>query len=183
MEVREGYKQTEVGVIPEDWEVAKMGDIGQTIIGLTYTPSAVKEYGTLVLRSSNVQNNKLAFKDNVHVDMDIPERVITRENDMLICVRNGSKRLIGKVALIDKKTAGSAFGAFMSVYRTDNARFMFQQFQSSIIQQQINEILGATINQITNKDLNNFNVVLPPKPEQKAIAEAPDFRTFFTQTP
>ncbi len=169
MVVSEGYKQTEVGMIPEDWTVEKMGDIGQSIIGLTYTPSAVKEYGTLVLRSSNVQNNKLAFKDNVFVDMDIPERVITKENDILICVRNGSKRLIGKVALIDAKTAGSAFGAFMSVYRSDNGIFMFYQFQSTVIQKQINEVLGATINQITNKDLNNFRVAIPPIFEQEAI--------------
>jgi len=172
MVVREGYKQTEIGVIPKKWSVEKMGDIGQSIIGLTYTPSAVKEYGTLVLRSSNVQNNKLAFKNNVFVDMDIPERVITKENDILICVRNGSKRLIGKAALIDAKTAGSAFGAFMSIYRSDNGKFMFHQFQSAAIQKQINEVLGATINQITNKDLNNFIVAIPPKPEQKAIAKA-----------
>jgi type I restriction enzyme, S subunit len=27
MELKEGYKQTEVGVIPEDWEVKKLGDV------------------------------------------------------------------------------------------------------------------------------------------------------------
>ena len=27
MELKPGYKQTEVGVIPEDWEVLKVGDV------------------------------------------------------------------------------------------------------------------------------------------------------------
>ena len=84
MELMKGYKQTDVGVIPEDWDVVKMSAIGETIIGLTYSPMNVKETGTLVLRSSNVQNMKLAFNDNVYVDMELPDRVIVKENDLLI---------------------------------------------------------------------------------------------------
>jgi len=140
---------------------------------LTYSPSNVKSTGTLVLRSSNVQNGKLAFKDNVFVEMDLPKRVIVKENDILICVRNGSRQLIGKCALIDKETAGSAFGAFMSIYRSEFSVFAFHQFQSYSIQRQINETLGATINQITNRDLAAFQIPLPPtKAEQTAIATA-----------
>lgn len=173
MEIEAGFQKTEVGIIPSDWEVKKLSEIGESIIGLTYSPSNVKPYGTLVLRSSNVQNGKLAFEDNVFVDMELPKRVIVQENDILICVRNGSRQLIGKCALIDKKTAGSAFGAFMSIYRSQFSNFVFHQFQSHIIQRQINETLGATINQITNKDLASFQVPLPPtKAEQTAIATA-----------
>jgi type I restriction enzyme S subunit len=104
--------------------------------------------------------------------MDLPSRVIVKEDDILICVRNGSKQLIGKCALIDKKATGSAFGAFMSIYRSEYSRFIFFVFQYSIIQGQINEVMGATINQITNKDLAAFKIPLPPnnKAEQTAIA-------------
>ena len=173
MEIKEGFRKTEVGVIPSDWEVKKLSEVGESIIGLTYSPANVKAYGKLVLRSSNVQNGKLAFENNVFVEMDFPPRVIVKENDILICVRNGSRRLIGKCAIIDKKTAGSAFGAFMSVYRSEFSTFIFHQFQSFIIQWQINETLGATINQITNRDLASFRVPLPPtKAEQTAIATA-----------
>lgn len=167
------YKQTELGLIPSDWEVVALGDIGETIIGLTYSPSNVKSFGTLVLRSSNIQNNKLEFQDNVFVDMDLPERVITKENDILICVRNGSRQLIGKCALINKKASGSAFGAFMSIFRTPNANFVFYAFQSSVIQNQIKEVMGATINQITNKNLSEFKISIPTSTtEQTAIATA-----------
>lgn len=74
-----GYKASELGEIPEDWEVVSLAEIGQTIIGLTYSPNDVAEHGTLVLRSSNVQNNVLAYDNNVYVNMDLPERVIVKK--------------------------------------------------------------------------------------------------------
>ena len=171
--VRPGYKQSDLGIIPDDWDVIAMGQISQCLIGLTYSPLDVRDFGTLVLRSSNVQNGRLEFDDNVFVDMDIPARAITRENDILICVRNGSRQLIGKCALIDGKTAGSAFGAFMSVLRSDSAKFLFFEFQSSILKRQIDEVMGATINQITNKNMATFKVIWPPtKAEQDVITAA-----------
>ena len=173
MAVMKGYKQTDLGVIPQDWDVVPMGQVGDCLIGLTYSPRDVRDFGTLVLRSSNVQNGRLAFDDNIFVDMEIPARAITRKNDILICVRNGSRQLIGKCALIDDKTADSAFGAFMSVLRSDSAKFLFFQFQSNIQKHQINEVMGATINQITNKNMAAFKVIWPPtKAEQQAIAGA-----------
>lgn len=161
------YQNTDIGIIPEDWDCVAMGDIGQSLIGLTYNPSNVKDYGTLVLRSSNVQGGQLAFENNVFVDMELPKRVMVEPDDILICVRNGSRQLIGKCALIDDRVKGAAFGAFMSVYRSKYSRFIFYQFQSHIIQKQIEEVMGATINQITNKDLSVFKVALPKSEEEQ----------------
>jgi len=154
----------------ENWKVKQLGEIGEGIIGLTYSPNDVRKTGILVLRSSNVQNGQLSFKDNVFVEMNLPDRVIVKENDILICVRNGSKRLIGKCALIDKKAEGSAFGAFMTIYRSKYSRYVFYVFQSQYIQRQIDEVMGATINQITNKDLNSFEIPFPKIEEQIRIA-------------
>ncbi|EMG7888363.1 TPA: restriction endonuclease subunit S [Klebsiella pneumoniae subsp. pneumoniae] len=169
--VLKGNKPSELGLIPEDWICVTLGEIGQCIIGLTYSPRDVSDTGTLVLRSSNVQNNKLAYQDNVFVNMDLPERVIVRKGDILICVRNGSRKLIGKCALIDHTAEGCAFGAFMAIYRTKAHDFIFYQFQSNLIHNQIDETMGATINQITNKDLSGFIISMPScDQEQTAIA-------------
>lgn len=166
-----GYKLTEVGVIPEDWEVKSLGDIGEAIIGLTYSPSNVKESGLLVLRSSNVFEGRLAFDNNVYVDVTVPEKLKTQKGDILICVRNGSRELIGKCALIDERAVGETFGAFMTVFRTQFSSYVFLQFQSNLIKKQIHEHIGATINQITNKNLRSFKIPLPPcVEEQEAIA-------------
>ena len=173
MEVRSDYKQTEVGVIPKDWKVIELGDIGECLIGLTYKPSNVKTDGTLVLRSSNIQNGSLSFNDNVYVDAVIPKRIRVLNGDILVCVRNGSRALIGKSALLDKRVEGQTFGAFMSVYRTNYYGYIFQQFQSDLIKQQINANIGATINQITNRNLNSFKIPFPTEnSERNAISNA-----------
>ena len=173
MEVRRGYKLTDVGVIPENWNVKRLGELGEALIGLTYKPSDVRKHGMLVLRSSNIQNDVLAFDDNVFVDTEIPERIKVRSGDVLVCVRNGSRNLIGKATLLDERTVGMTFGAFMAVYRSPIGKLTSYLFQSEIIKRQINEHLGATINQITNKSLNSFRVpVSPLDDERRAIAAA-----------
>jgi len=154
----------------DDWEVKKLGEIGECIIGLTYSPDNVRDSGKLVLRSSNIQGSVLRFDNNVFVDVQVPEKLIVKKNDILICVRNGSRDLIGKCALIGGRAVGETFGAFMSVFRSPFNEFVFIVFQSSIIKKQIDEHLGATINQITNKSLNSFEIPFPPKEEQTHIA-------------
>ena len=168
--VGKGYMQTDLGLIPEDWDVFYLGDLGQSIIGLTYTPNNVSNDGILVLRSSNIKGNSLDYEDTVYVNIDVPGKLITQAGDVLICVRNGSKALIGKCALISKIATGLTFGAFMSVFRSNCGEYVYLQFQSDLITKQINAHLGATINQITNKSLNSFQIPLPQNPEeQKAI--------------
>ena len=166
-------KQTELGLIPEDWEEKCLGEIAETFTGLTYSPENVYEHGTLVLRSSNIKNEQLCFEDNVFVQMSIPERAFVKENDILICVRNGSKALIGKSAIITKAAVGMAFGAFMTVLRSSiiNQNYLLYVWQSDFVQKQVTDNLGATINQITNADFKKFNVIISPdKEEQTAIA-------------
>jgi type I restriction enzyme S subunit len=171
--IKSGYKQTEVGVIPSDWDVKELRNIGQCFIGLTYKPSDVKSDGVLVLRASNVQRDTLEFNDTVFVDVAVPERALVHKDDILICVRNGSRDLIGKCALIDDRARGMAFGAFMAVFRTLDHGFVFQQFRSGTIKRQIQENLGATINQITNKNLESFRIPWPREQiERRTIAAA-----------
>ncbi|WP_395050293.1 restriction endonuclease subunit S [Flavobacterium sp.] len=153
----------------ESWEVKKLGNVGECIIGLTYSPGNVVSEGKLVLRASNVKENKLVYSDTVFVNVEVSEKLITRKGDILICVRNGSRNLIGKCAYIDGRGVGETFGAFMSVFRSNYNAYIFQVFQSNIIKKQIEEHLGATINQITNKSLNSFQIPFPTIKEQEYI--------------
>lgn len=166
------FKKTEIGEIPEEWEVKKLKDLGSSIIGLTYSPDDLvgEGEGTLVLRSSNIKNSRIVFDDNKYVKTNIQDKLIVKEDDILICSRNGSKNLIGKCALIDKKTEGCSFGAFMTIYRSHYNKYLFNVFTSYMFKRQIYNNLGATINQITTDNLNNFKVILPPIKEQEKIA-------------
>jgi type I restriction enzyme S subunit len=155
----------------EEWEVKKLGEIGECIIGLTYRPYNVKDNGILVLRSSNIKGNRLKYDDNVFVDVEVSERLKVKKSDILICVRNGSRNLIGKCAYIDGRAIGETFGAFMSVFRSSYNDFVFHILQSHQIQKQIEETIGATINQLTNKNLNSFEIPFPKSEEQFRIAQ------------
>ena len=169
--VSQKFKKTDVGVIPEDWSLRSLAEIGRCLIGLTYDPKDIDLRGVLVLRSSNIDESSLQFGDDVYVKMRIPDQLIVRENDLLICVRNGSRPLIGKCALLGCKAAGMTFGAFMSVFRSDDGSFVYYCFQSDIIRRQIRRNLGATINQITNKSLNSFTIPYPDRQERRAVIQ------------
>jgi len=170
-EKKPGYKKTKLGWIPEDWEIVKLGKIGKVVSGLTYTPSDVSTKGLLVLRSSNVQNRRITFEDNVFVREDIEKYNPVTKRDILICVRNGSKSLIGKSAIIGDDASGSAFGAFMSVYRSKYNKFIFQLFDTDIYHRSIQRNLGATINSINSKDLKRIEIPLPGEKERDALVK------------
>lgn len=90
--------------LPDGWSWCRLSMVGTTNIGLTYRPTEVKETGTIVLRSCNIKNGKMDFKDLVRVQADIKENQYIYENDILICARNGSRSLVGKCAIMQGLT-------------------------------------------------------------------------------
>ena len=102
-----------------EWYKHSLGEIGETIVGLTYKPSDVVENnGIIVFRSSNIKDGAIDYSDLVRVNKNIKKRIITKEDDILVCARNGSQRLIGKNAIIKNKDTNNTFGAFMMAYRS-----------------------------------------------------------------
>jgi type I restriction enzyme S subunit len=154
-----------------EWVETKLGQLGELVSGLTYSPGDVRESGLLVLRSSNVQNGEIALDDNVYVDPTIKGANLSEPNDILICVRNGSKALIGKCSLIPKGMPFCTHGAFMTVFRARAPRFVFQLFQTNRYQKQVAGDLGATINSINGGQFLKYKFVVPKPPEQQRIAD------------
>lgn len=155
-----------------EWKSIPLAKLGDVIGGLTYSPSDVTDAsGMLVLRSSNIQNGVLSFEDNVYVSCTISDKSMTRDNDILLCVRNGSRALIGKSALLHGKGAGCFHGAFMSIFRAKEPLFIFQLFQSGLFYREVRKNLGATINSINGSDLKKFTFEVPTdKGERDKIA-------------
>lgn len=168
-----------LGDVPAHWDVKRLKFLGDIILGLTYSPENItnEDNGTLVLRSSNIQNGKLVYEDNVFVNSDIPKRMVTTDKDILICSRNGSRSLIGKCALIEKDGLNQTFGAFMTVYRTPYRKFVYYSLNSEIFKSQLGLFLTSTINQLTTQVLGNFNIAFPPLEEQSSITEYLDNET------
>jgi len=161
-----------LGQIPVHWKVKRLKYIGDAIMGMVYSPKEiVQKDGNLVLRSSNIQDGKLCLKDTVYINKTIPEKLVVKIGDILICSRNGSRRLIGKNITIDERTQGQTFGAFMTVFRTEQYVFISNYFNSQVFSGQSGLFLTSTINQLTINTINNFYTALPPKEEQTQIVE------------
>lgn len=159
-----------LGSIPQEWKETKVKFLGELILGLTYSPDdVVSDGGTLVLRSSNVQDGKISLNDCVYVSCDIPKKVVTKVDDILICSRNGSRALIGKCALLTDRVSNQAFGAFMTILRSKHARFLYYVLNSTLFKFQSGRFLTSTINQLTTQTLGDFEIALPPEETQVAI--------------
>lgn len=154
---------------PKGYPIRALSEIASYWNGLTYKPKDVADFGTIVLRSSNIQEGKLSFVDVVRVTCDIRERAYVEENDILMCSRNGSAELVGKVALIDRLDEPMAFGAFMMIIRSVYYEYLLQYFKMPAFREQINTGT-ATINQITNKMLDQVRLPVPQMEEIKKYA-------------
>lgn len=162
-----------IGEIPSHWESTKLKFIGESIIGITYSPNDIvtNGEGILVLRSSNIQDGKLSFEDCVYVNKEVQEKHLTKEGDILLCARNGSAHLVGKAAYIEKENEGVTFGAFMSIVRSELEKYLFYFFNSQIFKAQTGLFSTSTINQLTSDTLNNMFISFPrDEQEQTAIA-------------
>lgn len=157
-----------------EWEEKTLKDLGDILTGLTYSPDNIRLFGKLVIRSSNVQNDRLIFEDNVFVDRSCINSEDVKKGDIIICVRNGSASLIGKSAYVTSDL-DATFGAFMSNLRCDDvrgSRFVYYFTKSMEFKKFVKQILGATINQITKTDLKRITLKMPADiKEQQAIAE------------
>lgn len=161
--------------IPDSWEWVRLGDICISNIGVTYKPSYKVEEPTKtkILRANNIENNQLNNKKLVFLTLDtLPDKYYLKENDILMAVRSGSKRLVGKSAVVTHDFANYSFGAFMSKIRVIQANSYFVDYflNSLFFREQLSDANTTTINQITQSMINNFVIPFPPLSEQSRIA-------------
>lgn len=157
--------------LPEGWVWCRLGEIGFTNIGLTYKPSDISKTGVPVLRSGNIQNGKIDYSDMIFVSCSVPEKLMIKKGDILICARNGSKRLVGKSAIV--QNSGMSFGAFMAIFRSSINSYVHIFLQSPTFFQQMhgNASDTTTINQITQNMLKNALLPLAPEATQQRIID------------
>ena len=158
--------------IPKGWEWCRIRNISQSYIGLTYSPSEVSPQGTIVLRSSNIQDGRIVFDDIVRVTKNISEKLLVEKNDIIICARNGSAKLVGKSAIVAEITEPMTFGAFMAICKTSLYQYVSIFLQSDLFFSQLRGVSGTTtINQLTQNNFNGFLIAIPPLEEQHRIFE------------
>lgn len=169
-----------IGEIPANWEISKLKYTGSFDNGLTYSPDDVVEDGILVLRSSNIQNSQLSFEDCVYVK-EVPDDLLVKDGDIIICSRNGSANLVGKCAYVDH-IDNASFGAFMMRYRPSiSSKFAFYAFQT-LTSFYKGLYSTSTINQLTKAVIDQMFMAIPPLKKQVQIASHIDRKIKFIDT-
>jgi type I restriction enzyme S subunit len=166
----------------EGWEIKKLLDVVDFQRGLTYSKNDEVDFSeNMVLRSNNIdlKTNKLDFTEIRYINPEIviPENKKVTKGSLIICTANGSKSHLGKVALIDDDY-NYAFGGFMGLIKPKgnlNSDFLFHLLTSEPYKKFIGALSdGANINNLKFGDLGEFEIPLPPLPEQKRIVSILD---------
>ncbi len=170
MSIKQRTPQIRFSGFNEDWVQKKLVEEVAFYSGLTYTPNdVVDKSGTLVLRSSNVQNGAIALGDNVYVKSEVVNSQNVEVGDSIVVVRNGSRNLIGKHAMITKPMDNTVIGAFMTGIRAPVPSFFNTLLDTQEFHDEVSKNLGATINQITGGMFKAMSFYLPESDEQTAI--------------
>ncbi len=162
----EKLKKTEIGEIPESWEVIELGDkkVSQIIMGQSPSSS-----------SYNEEENGLPFLQGKAEFGDVypiatkwsSEPIkIAQKGDILISVRAP----VGDVNLADRSYCIGRGLAFIRVSDYVESRYLFYLLthKKSIFE---NFGAGSTFKAIGSDILKNFSIPLPPLQEQREIAE------------
>lgn len=136
---------------------------------MTYKPTDICDYGIPVYRSNNIQNRCIDKTDLVRVDTKILDKQFLAIGDLLICARNGSRRLVGKCALIEELTEPTSFGAFMAVCRSIYNPWIYLLLNTNYFDRYLDDSNSTTINQVTQTMLLAFKIPFPPKKEQERV--------------
>jgi len=161
----------------QGWEIKKMLDVVDFQRGLTYSKKDEVDFSdNIVLRSNNVdlKTNKLDFTELKYINpkIVIPENKKVTKGSLIICTANGSKSHLGKVALIDEDY-DYAFGGFMGLIKPKenlNSNFLFYIMASENYKKFIDALSnGVGINNLKFGDLGEFEIPVPPLPEQQRI--------------
>jgi type I restriction enzyme S subunit len=178
MEKREGYKETKIGWIPEDWDVVRLGKITDKV-GSGITPrGGSKVYldeGIPFFRSQNILHGKISTKDIVYISEIQHQKMKNthlQPDDVLLNITGAS---IGRCCVFPRYFEKGNVNQHVCIIRPDgiiNSQYLCCILNSPIGQQQIwNFQAGGNREGLNFQQIKSFNIPLVPLPEQKKIAE------------
>lgn len=164
--MREGYKMTELGEIPEEWEVKQLGDVAEIIMGQSPTGDSYNDLGEGI----PLLNGPTEFTKKY----PIPKQWTTKPTklcafgDILFCVRGSST---GRMNISNGRYCiGRGLASIKGRNNMACTSFVFQtlNFQLNSI---LNESAGSTFPNITGDNLRKLSIIKSPLKEQQKIAD------------
>ena len=178
MDVKPGYKLTELGVIPKDWGVSPLGRLSEFVTsGSRGWAAHYSDQGPLFVRSQNIRNGSLDFTDRQCVMPPTgSEGSRTRLNcsDLLITITGNS---VGNVAWVEQDLGEAYISQHVGLVRLLDPSLaeyicLFLAPSSPGNRQIAGSQSGQSKPGLNLRNLEDFLVALPSRPEQRAIATA-----------
>jgi len=178
MELRPGYKMTEIGVIPDDWELASLEELSAFITkGATPTTYGFKweQQGTVFLRSESITENGIDFA-GAHFISAAANKMLSRSEirrgDILVAITG----YVGRVASYDSAVPANInqhVARVRIISERASASFLFHWLKQKNTRRHFESIVtGQAYPQISLTQVREKVVPLPPPAEQDAIAKA-----------
>lgn len=176
--MREGYKKTEVGVIPEDWEVKKLGDIGEFKNGLNKGKEDFG-FGYKFVNIQDAYNGQVINIDllgKINATKDEVETYKLQKGDIVIVRSSVKPSGVGYPILYNDNREDILYCGFMIRYRYDiqkyNPLFMLYQLRGEKTRKKVLSLSTVSANtNINQESLNIIKIAVPPLKEQEKIAE------------
>jgi type I restriction enzyme S subunit len=177
MDLEQGFKQTDFGVIPEDWLIDSLGNLGQFNKG-----SGVKKdesqsgdlacirYGELYTKHHNIINQCYSF---ISPEVSKSAKKI-KSGDILFAGSGETKEEIGKCAAFIKEYDAFAGGDII-IFTPKNCSSIFLGYllnSRTIVKQKASKGQGDAVVHISSKELSKIIIPYPPIKEQNVIAQA-----------
>ncbi len=175
MEVKAGYKQTEVGVIPEDWQIEPILGCCDYADYRGKTPPKTAS-GTFLVTARNVRKGFIDYDESQeYVPTALYEQIMQRGKPCIGDVVITTEAPLGNVAQVDREDV--ALAQRIIKYRPKNSSLSADYLKHYLLSDRFQQILndhssGSTAKGIKGSVLHQLPVVIPPPPEQRAIAEA-----------
>lgn len=176
MEINKWYKQSEVGVIPQDWQVMQLKDIASYRRGSFPQPYGLSKWydevlGKPFIQVFDVENNQLKLKNETkkHISAIAEKMSVFAEIGSVVVTINGS---VGRIALTQYEGFIDRTLLIFEEYKVPLVKKYFIYALYVLFQIEKEKAPGAILRTITKEHLSGFYLPLPPLPEQHAIAEA-----------
>lgn len=165
MELEKGYKQTEVGVIPEDWDLSPLGQISDVIMGQSPLGSTYNKTG----KGIALINGPTEFTDihPIKAQWTTNPTKLCKKGDLLICVRGSST---GRMNISDDEYCIGRGLAAIRAKSSSNTVYLTNQIHLGI-EKLLSLSAGSTFPNVDGKAIRSIKIPIPPTlEEQSAIA-------------
>lgn len=169
---RIGYKMTELGEIPSEWEVSSLGDLTIEHKQGYYTKQSYVDEGVKLIRITDLSNPKINYKNMpmLNISQSDYESYKVDVNDFLFA-RSGA---IGRYGIVQKNIP-AVFASYLIRFKFNKEKsvneFIGYYYESDFIQGQIKKITQGSSNiNINANNIKSLKISLPPLKEQQKIA-------------